>query len=156
MLKQWGAVTILQLRRSADRCTGITRCDVDVDRSRDILANEAELWLIYLAPGHTPCYLLLLTTFFPSSFLYVTLLTCFLVCSSPAIPYFPFLKLTSFLSFSPAFILASELSLLPSCSPTPLSLFFSCLSFSWILPQCSQVACNQISGFSITFLLIPA
>jgi len=42
-LKQLGAVTVLQLRRSTDRCARITWCDEDVDRSRDILANEAEI-----------------------------------------------------------------------------------------------------------------
>ena len=35
--------TMVQLRGSADRCAGITWCDVDVNRSRDIFTNEAEL-----------------------------------------------------------------------------------------------------------------
>lgn len=135
MLKQWGAVTILQLRRSADRCVGITRCNVDVDRSRDIFANEAELWLIHLAPSHTPCYLLLLAACFPSSLSYA-MFPCFVpsyvfyfyflssFTSSPFSSFYSCLNIeppTITLSHSivfvlyPPIILLNSLSVLSSC-----------------------------------------
>lgn len=128
MLKQWGVVTIQQLWRSADRCVGITWCDVDVDRSRDILTNEAELWLIYLAPGHTPCYLLCLATFFLSFLLNFCLsffFICFLALCLQSLNFFCVLLLQLSLSVFPLFFLSfsAEQNRLPSCSPTPFSLF---------------------------------
>lgn len=166
MLKQWGVVTNLQLRRSADRCAGITWCDVDVDRSRDILTNEAELWLIHLAHGHALHYLLFLITLYSFNIVFLSfvpsLLSYILTCAlkfANSLFFFVFLFLCHVSFF---FLFFLHLLFLPPLHQPMLShsiLFvFTLLSsffLSCTLSQCSQIARNQISGFSISFLLIP-
>lgn len=116
-------VTIVKRRRSADRCTGITWCNVNVDRSRGKLANEVTLH----------CQILLTSFFLFNIFSLASLLSIPFCLFSPAYSScffflwsFSSLCFIFFLSSTPAFIL-SPLSHKSaprlSCTPTPCSLF---------------------------------
>lgn len=137
---------------------------------------KPELWLIHLAPGHRLRYLLLLNFFL--TFIYFVLLSVRLCSFSPfshalkfscsvftlllflgsAVPvtflFFPILFFLQ-LFFSPPCIRVSPYTVMLSHSKLFVSTLLSSFVLSCTLCQCSQVARNQISGFSISFLLIP-
>lgn len=116
MLKQWEAVTVVPLWRSVDRCVGIIWWNLDADRSGDIHANEAQLWLTRPASSHTIHNQLL---FFLPFTLHLSQCTVHFFPSLCCIRVRSLLISISIICFYPAFL--------------------------FLLSQRSQVACNQIS-----------